>query len=104
MSRSSPIAAARLSTPTGPPSNLCRIASEQLAVHQVEADRVDVEHSQRRVRHLRGDVAVGFDLGEIAHAPQQPVVRYRGVPRERFAISATPIRMNLAHSAATPSA
>ncbi|CFW47472.1 Uncharacterised protein [Bordetella pertussis] len=30
VSRSSPIAAARLSTPTGPPSNLCTMASSSL--------------------------------------------------------------------------
>ena len=44
VSRSSPIAAARLSTPTGPPSNFDSTVCKQLAVHHVEADGVDVEH------------------------------------------------------------
>ena len=36
VSRSSPIAAARLSIPTGPPPNLSITAEQQLAVHHVE--------------------------------------------------------------------
>jgi hypothetical protein len=40
-----------LSTPTGPPSNL-QHGFQQLAVHQVEADAVHVEHLQRGVGQL----------------------------------------------------
>jgi hypothetical protein len=49
VSRASPMAAARLSTPTGPPPNLSMIAAQQLAVHDVEPAVVDVEHQQRRI-------------------------------------------------------
>ena len=46
---------------------------EQLAVHQVEADRIDIEHRQRGVSHFARDDAIGLDLGVIAHAAQQAV-------------------------------
>ena len=46
---------------------------QQLAVHQVEALRIDVEHGQRLVRQRLGDAAVALDLRIVAHPPQQPV-------------------------------
>ena len=47
--------------------------AQQLAVHHVEARRVDVEHRERVVGDVARDLAVGAHLGEVAHAPQQPV-------------------------------
>ncbi|CAM2144510.1 hypothetical protein PT2222_160067 [Paraburkholderia tropica] len=46
---------------------------EQLAVHQVEAHGIDVEHAQRGVGDLRGDRAIGLHFGVVAHATQQAV-------------------------------
>ena len=42
---------------------------QELAVHDVEAERIDVEHVERRLRHLIGDAAAGLHLGIVAHAP-----------------------------------
>src|SRR6218665_261608 len=46
---------------------------EQFAVHHVQALGVYVEHGQGALGNVLGDVAVGLDLGVVAHAPQQPV-------------------------------
>ena len=46
---------------------------EQLAVHDVEALRVDVQHGQRLVRDVLRDVARALDVGVVAHAAQQAV-------------------------------
>nr|GEU28642.1 hypothetical protein [Tanacetum cinerariifolium] len=46
---------------------------EQLAVHDVEADRIHVEHDQRSVGRGLGDVAIAFHFRVIAHAAQQAV-------------------------------
>ena len=46
---------------------------EQLAVHDVEPERVDIEHLERGFGDALRDAAVGFHLGVIAHAAQQAV-------------------------------
>ena len=46
---------------------------EQLAVHQVEPVRIDIEHGQRLVRDFFRDTAIALDFGVIAHPAQQPV-------------------------------
>jgi hypothetical protein len=69
----SPIAAARLSSPTGPPPNFSSIAAKQLAVHHIQAEVVDFQHRQRRIGHRLGDLAVGLDFGVVAHPAQQAV-------------------------------
>jgi hypothetical protein len=55
--------------------------AEQLAVHDIEAEVVDVEHGQRRVGDGARDLAVGLDLGEVAHAAQQAVGNARRAAR-----------------------
>ncbi len=46
---------------------------EQLAVHDVQAGRVNVQHGQGAVRDVLGDLAARLDLGIVAHAAQQAV-------------------------------
>src|SRR5262245_24528007 len=46
---------------------------QQLAVHDVEAERVDVEHLERRVGGGLRHRAVALHLGVVAHAAQQAV-------------------------------
>ncbi len=46
---------------------------QQLAVHDVEAQRVDVEHGQCLLRDLVVDAARALDVGVVAHAAQQAV-------------------------------
>jgi len=43
---------------------------QQLAVHQIEAGGVDVQHVQSFVGHVARDVAIRLDLGIVAHPPQ----------------------------------
>src|SRR5262245_41517531 len=52
--------------------------AEELAIHDVQADRVDVEHRERRVGHVAGDHALRLHLRVVAHAPQQAVRDARG--------------------------
>src|ERR1043165_668176 len=42
---------------------------QELAIHHVEAERIDVEHVERRLGHFVGDAAAGLDLGIVTHAP-----------------------------------
>src|SRR5262249_24280260 len=59
--------------PDRPARELLDHREQELAVHEVEAERVDVEHAQRRLRHRTRDRAVGLDLRVVAHAPQKAV-------------------------------
>lgn len=47
--------------------------AEQLAIHEVKAEGVDIEHAQRGIRHGEGDVSFRLDFGIIAHPAQQAV-------------------------------
>ena len=71
-SRGSESAAAIVSMPTGPPPKLSAISVEIAAVQLVEAAWVDFEAAERLVGDLRVDRLDAVDLGEIAHAAQQP--------------------------------
>src|SRR5678815_1670589 len=42
---------------------------QELAVHHVEAERVDVEHVEGRLGHFVGDAAAGLYFRKVAHAP-----------------------------------
>jgi hypothetical protein len=42
---------------------------QQLAVHDVETERVDVEHVERRLRDFVGDAPRRLDLRVVPHAP-----------------------------------
>jgi len=55
----------------------------------VESGAVDLQHLQRVRGEVVVDGATSLDLGEVPHAPQQPV-RDTGVPRARLAISSAP--------------
>ena len=54
---------------------------QQFAVHDIEPQRIDVEHFQRRIGDFLRDLALRLDLGVIAHAPQEPVRDTRGRAR-----------------------
>jgi hypothetical protein len=69
--RSSPIAAARLSMPTGPPSNFSMMV-ESSAVERVEALGSTSSRSSA-LRRRRVDRAGARTCGEVAHAAQQAV-------------------------------
>ena len=64
---------ASVERPTGPPSNLCAIASQQLAVGALEALVVDLEELERLARDLVRDRALVPDLGDVADAAEDPV-------------------------------
>ena len=88
-SRGSDSAAAMVSMPTGPPPKRGGDGGEVLAVHLVEADRIDVEEAQRAVGDRPRHGGGALDEGEVAHAlSSRPAMR--GVPRERLAISLAP--------------
>src|SRR5262245_29679122 len=53
----------------------------ELAIHDVEANLVDVEHRERRVGHVAGNHAVCLHLRIVAHAPQQAIRDARGAAR-----------------------
>ena len=42
---------------------------QELAIHDVEAERIDVEHVERRLRHVVGDAPAGLHFRIVAHAP-----------------------------------
>ena len=60
VSRSSPIAAARLSTPTGPPANFDSTVCRSLRSMTSSPERIDVEHRQRGVGDRSRDLAGGL--------------------------------------------
>ena len=64
-----------------PAAELVDHRAQQFAIHDVEADAVNVEHLQRLIGNILGDLAVGAHLGEIAHAAQQPVGNARRAAR-----------------------
>ena len=86
---SSPMLAAMLSSPTGPPSKRWITASSSLVVHQVKALRVHVQHGQRLVRHLQRDAPVALDLRIVARGAASGW--QCAVPRERRASSMPPV-------------
>src|SRR4051812_8929406 len=72
--------------PDGTAAELLADRRQDLAVEAVQAELVDVEHGQRRVRGARGDDAAVAHLGVVAHAPQEPVGdtrRRAGAGRDR---------------------
>ena len=54
---------------------------EEIAVHDVQPDRVHVEHAQGVVGHAAGDAAVGADLGVVPHPAEQSVGNARRAAR-----------------------
>src|SRR4051812_28753210 len=54
---------------------------EDGAVEAVQPEVVDVVERERGTGHLAGHPAVGLDLGEVAHAAEQPVGDARCAPR-----------------------
>ena len=72
-SGSSLIAAARAFTPDRPAAELLDDGEEEAAVHLVEAVGVHLEEGEGVPGDGGGDGAVGPDLGEVAHAAQEPV-------------------------------
>src|SRR3546814_14783813 len=59
--------------PHGAAVELMDDGSEQLAVHQIQALRIDLEHGQCGVGGIGIDASVGLDLGVIAHPAQKAV-------------------------------
>src|SRR5207249_5584637 len=54
---------------------------QQRAVHLVEARLVDVEEAEPVARDDSVDLSLGPHLGEVAHAPEEPVRDARRAPR-----------------------
>ena len=73
VSGSSPTEAASVDRPTGPPPNRCTIACRIAWSSRSRPSLVDLEDLEARPRDLAGDRPVVTHLGEVAHAPQQPV-------------------------------
>ena len=44
---------------------------QQLAVHEVEAFGIHVQHGQCRLGHGPGDAPIALDLGIVAHTAEQ---------------------------------
>ena len=55
--------------------------AQQLAVHAVQAERVDLQLRERGLRERTGDHAVAFDLRVVAQAAQQAIGDARGAAR-----------------------
>jgi hypothetical protein len=72
VSRSSPIAAASVSSPMGRRRTLVDDREQQRAVHLVEARLVDLQERER-VARLARDAAAGAHLREVAYAAEEPV-------------------------------
>ena len=70
---SSPIAAARLLSPTGPPPNLSMIVRSRRRSDSSKPCASTSSSFERLVAHLGRDASVGAHLREVADAPQQPV-------------------------------
>ena len=70
VSRSSPMLAAMLSTPTGPPSNPVDHGFQQFAIHQIKPLWIHIKHFERCLRDGQVDVAGTFHLRKVAHAAQ----------------------------------
>ncbi len=73
MSCSSPIATARVESPTGPPPNLAAIVASRLRSLRSRPASSTSNMSSAAIGDLRVNAALSPDLGEVAHPPQQPV-------------------------------
>lgn len=68
---------------------LIQYGQQQLAIHIVEALLIHIQHIEGLSGHLGTDMAIGADLGVIAHPAQQAVGDARR-SRARLAISKAP--------------
>src|SRR5690606_20227171 len=65
---------------------------QQLAVHDVKAVPVNIEHVQSLTRDLDGNFAVRAHFGEVANAPEQAIGDARRTARTRGDLAGTFVR------------
>ena len=59
--------------PHRPAAEFLQHRAEQLAIHDVEAEMINVEHGQGIVSHLAGNVPIGSNFGKVSHSSQQAI-------------------------------
>ena len=68
-----PITGFQLGDTDGTAAELFDDGQQQLAVHEIESDKVDIEHAQRGIGHIAIDETTRAHLGEVPYPAQQAV-------------------------------